>query len=67
MQVEREKVVKLRKDSRRAEGFAGLLGPWFNKNISGGAVLVFFFLSFLFFESVILQVCVTVRTICKYT
>lgn len=44
----REKVGKLCKDRQGAKGFAGLLGPWFNRTVSGGAVLNFFFVFFAF-------------------
>lgn len=49
MQGKREKVGKLYKDSQGAEGFAELLGPWFNRTVSGGAVLHFFFIFFCLF------------------
>lgn len=50
MQGKREKVGKLCEDSQGAEGFAGLLGPRFNRTVSGGAVLDFFFFVFFAFS-----------------
>lgn len=53
----REKVGKLCKDRQGAKGFAGLLGPWFNRTVSGGAVLNFFFVFFAFWVSYSLNMC----------